>query len=302
MKRIALVSATICALAAPCSLGAQGVPSWYVWHNGVKPTVSTSISLDGVTGDFIYAYTIANAADAPQRMNAFYLELPREPVSVRSPADWGAVWAGSPDVSWAATGPVEPTWMAEYETDLASFQSEIRPGTQLSGFSVTTPCGSGGSVVFYATGYARDGRPPSDDADTWIQVPQWRDDAVKGSVVGPGDCDTVADWGNRRPGVDGFLGLVNFASGAVLPRGPVTVQIRFSRGGEQVDRASFQAVLNGENVTSAFRMNSRGDMAAAFPVIAPLKIGRNTLLLSVDGTVSGSRTATDADRFVFEVQ
>lgn len=294
--------ATSAFLTIPWTADGQTTPNWYVWHNKVAPVLSTTVALDTVTGDFVYAYAIANQSGAEQSINSFFLELPLEAPSVGSPINWDASFQGGPHVSWFADGAVDPTWTEVYETDLPSFLSEIRPGQALAGFSVRTPCASSGTLTYYITGYARDGHQPPDDTTSWVQVPQWGDDAVKGTVIGPGNCNTVADWGNRRPGVDGFLGLVNFASGSALPRGPVTVQVRFSRAGEQVDRATFQAALNGKNVTASFRMNSRGDMAAVFPLVPPLKIGRNTLLLSVDGVISGTRTATDADRFVFEVQ
>lgn len=140
-----------------------------------------------------------------------------------------------------------------------------------------------------------------DDDTAFVAEPEWREDAVTGTVLGPSDCSTVADWGNRRPGVDGFLGVVNFVDGATLPAGPASVQIRFSRAGEVVDRATFRAELNSVDVTSRFVANSRGDMVAVFaPGSSPARSGRNVLLLKVDGQILGTtRTATDADRFSF---
>lgn len=55
------------------------------------------------------------------------------------------------------------------------------------------------------------------------------------------------------------------------------------------------------DVTSRFVANARGDMVAVFaPGTSPARSGRNVLLLSVDGQITGTtRTATDADRFSF---
>lgn len=107
--------------------------------------------------------------------------------------------------------------------------------------------------------------------------------------------------GNRRPGVDGFPGVVNFVNGATLPAGPATIQLRFSRNGETVDRSTFSAVLNGVDVTSQFVQTSTGDLVGVFaPGSSPAKSGRNVLLLKVDGLKAGTtQTATDADRFTF---
>lgn len=73
------------------------------------------------------------------------------------------------------------------------------------------------------------------------------------------------------------------------------------RGGETVERSTFSAVLNGVDVTSQFRANSRGDVVAVFaPGSSAAQPGRNVLLLKVDGHILGTtRTATDADRFSF---
>lgn len=283
-------------LSAPA--GAQA-PSWFVWHNRVAPTVNATVSLEP-TGDFRYRYTVANGASAQQRINLFHLDLAVPAAGGAAPTDWFAI-VSSRSVSWGADGTVDPSWQPAHEMDIASFLSEIAPGASLTGFDLFSPCaGSSTALTYYTQGYDHLGVQPEDDT-TWTPVPEWRQDAVSGTVLGPSDCSTVADWGNRRPGVDGFLGLVNFVNGATLPAGPASVQIRFSRAGEVVDRASFRAELNSVDVTSQFVPNSRGDLVAVFaPGSSPARSGRNVLLLSVNGQILGTtRTATDADRFSF---
>lgn len=286
-------------VALGASAAAAQVPSWYLWHNEVAPTVTATVSLDP-GGDFRYRYTVANGAAARQRINLLHLDLGVRPTGATAPADWFAILSSN-SVSWGADGTLDPSWQEEHEADLPSFLSEIAPGASLTGFDLVSPCGGSSTpLTFFVQGYNHLGKQPEDDT-TWAQVPDWRDDAVRGTVLGPSDCSTVADWGNRRPGVDGFLGVVNFVNGAALPAGPVSVQIRFSRGGEVVNRATFKAELNSVDVTSQFVANSRGDLVAVFaPGASPARPGRNVLLLSVEGQMAGTtRTATDADRFTF---
>lgn len=284
--------------AAVLSAQAQAqVPAWFRWHNQVAPTVTASVSLEP-NGMFRYRYTVANGASAQQRINLLHLDLAQPADSATAPSDWFAI-VGSKSVSWGADGAVDPAWVEEHPVDLPSFLSEIAPGASRTGFDMMSACGGSGTpITWFVQGYNHLGVQPEEDT-LWADEPEWREDAVNGTVLGPGDCSTVADWGNRRPGVDGFLGVVNFVNGATLPAGPLSVQIRFSRAGEVVDRTSFRAELNSVDVTSRFIGNARGDLVAVFvPGSSPARSGRNVLLLKVDGQILGStRTATDADRF-----
>lgn len=295
---IALTVAAAALFTTPAASAAQA-PAWFIWHNKVAPSVTASVTLDP-SGNFRYRYGVANGAGAQQRINLFHLDLAVPAAAAASPTDWFAIVA-SRSVSWGADGAVDPAWQPAHEMDLPSFLSEIAPGASQAGFDLFSPCaGSNVPLTYFVQGYDHLGVQPEEDT-TWTPQPEWRDDAVRGTVLGPGDCSNVADWGNRRPGVDGFLGVVNFVNGATLPPGPATVQIRFSRAGEVVDRASFKAELNSVDVTAQFVPNSRGDLVAVFsPGSSPAQTGRNVLLLSVSGQIAGStRVATDADRFTF---
>lgn len=292
--------ATIGVSLAPAIASAQtAAPPWFKWHNLVAPTITATVSLEP-NGVFRYQYSVANAAAAQQRINFLHLDLAVPADSADAPADWFAIVA-SKSVSWGADGTVDPAWVADHEVDLPSFLSEIAPGASRTGFDLLSSCGGSSTpLAYFVQGYNHLGKQPDDDT-AFVAEPEWREDAVSGTVLGPSDCSTVADWGNRRPGVDGFLGVVNFVNGATLPAGPASVQIRFSRAGEVVDRATFRAELNSVDVTSRFVANSRGDMVAVFaPGSSPARTGRNVLLLKVDGQILGTtRTATDADRFSF---
>lgn len=291
------------ALLAPAPAGAQ-YADWYLWHNEVEPSVRVTVSLDTATGDFLYRYTLANGPGARQRIESFELELAVTPSGMAAPKDWDFSFDRStPVAGWWAAGPTDPAWTPINDMDIPSTLSEIAPGDSLTGFDLLSPCAFDGAVAYYVRGYNHLAVRPPDDTASWVRVPEWRNDAVRGTALGPGDCGTVRDWGNRRPGVDGFVGLANFAGGAALPAGPVAIQLRFARDGEQVDRRTLRVELNRVDVTAAFRTNSIGDAVALFPPgAAPLVSGRNVLLVSVDGIVPGTgRTATDADRFTFTI-
>ena len=61
-----VAAAFIACLAAPLSAQA---PSWFLPHNQVAPSVTTTVSLDA-SGDFRYRYTVGNGAGAAQRIHA----------------------------------------------------------------------------------------------------------------------------------------------------------------------------------------------------------------------------------------
>lgn len=300
MRNSFLISAVALTSAAGASGAQVAAPDWFIWHDRVAPAVSATVSLDSATGDFVYRYTLANGNDAAQRVNSLLLELPAPASGAAAPAGWEAILTPR-TVTWLAVGDVDPAWQPTHELDLPSFTSEVAPGAQREGFVLRSPCGSGLTpATYYVTGYDHLGVPPEEDTAR-VAEPGWRDDAVRGTTIAPVDCGTVADWGNRRPGVDGFMGLVNFADGVSLPAGPVTVQVRFGRDGETIDRASFRATLNSADVTATFVTNSRGDRVAVFtPGSSALRSGRNVLLLEVSGMKPGStQRAKDADRFTF---
>lgn len=293
-------------LLVPAASAAQ-LPSWYPARNQVAPSVQLgSVEIEPASGEFVYRYSVANGTAAAQRISTVYLDLGVPPTGGAAPADWEFVFDPSATtVAWMAFGTIDPAWTEAHELDAPSFLSEIAPGSSRNGFLLRSSCASSGPVTYYVRGYNHTPVPPHDTAtDEVAAVPGWREDAVTGTVAGPGDCDVVRTWGNRRPAVDGFLGVVNLGEGDLVAAGPLTVQLRFSRSGEQVSRSTFRAELNGADVSSLFRANPRGDLVAVFPAgHAAVAAGRNVLLTSVDGIVPGTaRTATDADRLVFTVQ
>lgn len=279
------------------------VPSWYLPRNRVVPTVSFGVSLDPATNDFRYSYAVANGVAAEQRINDFRLEMVAVISASQAPPDWHAMHAPTPGmvgglILWYALGAIDPAWVELHAGDMPSFLSEIAPGTALAGFQLLSPCAMKEPLRYYILGYNHLAATP--DEEDVLPAPPWREDSVQGETLGPGDCTVVADWGSGAAATEGFVGLVNFASGAQVPAGALTVQFRFSRDGEVVHPASFTVKLNGTTVTSSFALNSLGDRVAVFPPGPLLKSGRNTLDVSITGVRPGtSQTATDSDRFVF---
>jgi len=289
----------------PAVLEAQ-VADWYQSRNGVDPTITAQVSIDPASGDFRYEYAVRNGPAATQRLNALRLEQVVNATAMSGPTDWE--WIANAGlgglVGWYAGGEAAPGATIVHELDVPSTVSEIPPDSALSGFVLLSPCAAGAGVRFYALGYNHHSVEPPGDT-SYARIPPWREDSVTGFVLGPGDRTVVHDWGNRRPRVDGFVGMVNNPEdrGNVPADAPVTLQLRFARAGETVDRATLHVELNRVDVTARFVTNSMGDAVAVFALgIAPLQSGRNVLLVSVDGVVPGTnRTATDADRFVFTI-
>lgn len=302
MNRSSRVVLAVLFLVAP--LVEAQVPSWYLPHNRVVPTVSSGVSLNPGTNDFRYSYAVANGAAAEQRISDFIIELRTHLTAAVSPTDWTAMHLPEPGlldglVMWGARGSVDPSWVELHPGDIPSMLSEIAPGTALAGFQLLSPCAMRGPLRYYILGYNHLAETP--DEEDVLPAPPWREDSVQGEIPGPGDCSVVADWGSGNAATEGFVGLVNFASGAQLPGGPLTVQLRFSRSGEVVHPQTFSVKLNGVTVTSSFVTNSLGDRVAVFQPGAPLKSGRNTLDVSITGIKPGSnQTATDSDKFTFD--
>ena len=300
--------------ALPAAVGAQARNDDardYLGHDRVAPAVRLITALDPATGDFIYRYTLANARDARQPIHSLSIELAAGAQGrVVSPDGWRALAAREADspaasaVTWVASSPVvrpEPSYAASDAIALSPRATEVEPGRTLGGVELRSACGSRDSAVtYYVRGYNRHAPP----AELPGGVATSREDAVRGSAPGPVDCAQVADWGRESSDsgdVEGLVGLVNFADGASLPAGPITVQVRFARGGETVLRSTFRARLNGQDVTGAFVTNARGDRVAVLaPRTSPLVSGRNALVISIQGLAPGSDpVARDEDRFEF---
>lgn len=145
------------------------------------------------------------------------------------------------------------------------------------------------------------GGPDGFDAET--NVPHDTTNSQRGWSAGPTQYGDVITFGRgQRSDVSQFIGFLNLDNGMVR-HDPAPIALKL---GATVDPATFQAELNGVNVTAAFLTPTAGgaDRVAFFQVASsPLAFGRNVLAVSIDGTVPGTtRTATDRERIAFTVE
>ena len=102
--------------------------------------------------------------------------------------------------------------------------------------------------------------------------------------------------GGQRSDVNAFLAYISpVASSTTLSSGTTSFDVTLLYG-ETIDAQTFQAVLNGQPVGGFTPIAGTSQT-----VSLPLSVGRNVLLLSVDGTRSDGRIATDRDRLVLIV-
>ncbi|HEX6939168.1 MAG TPA: hypothetical protein VF158_07120, partial [Longimicrobiales bacterium] len=96
------------ALLVPVAADAQ-YADWYLWHNEVEPTVRVTVSLDSITGDLLYRYTVVNGPGARQRIQTLDVELAVTPSAMAAPKDWDFSFSSTtPVAGWWAFGPIDP--------------------------------------------------------------------------------------------------------------------------------------------------------------------------------------------------
>ncbi|MFL5578720.1 MAG: hypothetical protein ACJ79S_22420 [Gemmatimonadaceae bacterium] len=285
-------------------------PGW-VPADQVAPRFTVDPSYDPVAGLWTYRYTVANSAGARQGIYKILIGVPGllappGPLTVTVPAGWTGVTypfendLGLPGATFRSTFPDDSVGPAS-----GAPPALIQPGTSLTGFVITSPYPPG-YAQSYVQGYVV--VPPLPDTAENDYVPSDTSNAQRGPVVFPNlallttDDQSTAAAGSA-PETAGFLGAATAGrAGAALPN-PVPVGVRFGRHGEQVDRSTFRALLNGVDVTPAFvrtRRTPRGQGPDAVAVFAlgssPLQAGANRLVLTVRGTAPGTSLAGVSSR------
>lgn len=292
---------------ATCALVLSVIPSGAFaaveLPGNIRATVNGTTSFDNNTGLYTYNYSITNYGDSPKSVDEFYIPLRGATIlNVVSPAGWEAgVNRAQTRVGWCACREDGFVLPAGYVDDGRGIPSQyvVKPGATLSGFSFQSPYPPSPGI-FYAGGWVPiplegidfpEGQEPA--------IPEFPMNLLSGEVTGPLKSDT-AYLGGRRPAVDGFLVFMNMRDGEAYST-PVIVDILFSQNGENVLLPSFKASLNGQDVTASFKEIDVNRRRAVFEAGggSALKIGKNTLDTAVDGTVTGSRKATDTDRVIF---
>lgn len=281
--------------------------------NRVDVSVKANVIFDSSSSLYTYSYELTSALASEQEVSFFALQFSGAvmPTILNPTAPQGWSFGEHDDLpmfSWGATevGPLPPDFVDDGNVVPSPFQ--IKPGRTLGGFSFQSP-EPPDDAQFFVQGFTK--LPHAVDAEeievqlNALGVLDFRDDSFRGTTVGPRTLsgDDAAFLGGRRPAVDGFLVFLNIADGDTR-NAPVGIVIKFSLSGEVVDRSTFRAELNGEDVTASFQpSNPPGDLTAVFALgSSPLKQGRNVLVTSVEGIVPGTnRTATDTDRLTFSV-
>ncbi len=272
--------------------------------SNISATVVGVTSFDNATGLYTYRYSVTNYGESSKPVHELFIPLRGASVlNVTAPSGWeGSINKAQTMVGWCACKEDGFAVPAGYVNDGRGIPSSfaLKPGATLSGFSFQSPYPPAQSN-FFAGGWVPvpvegidfpEGQEPS--------IPDFPMNLLSGTVNGPLKSDTLY-LGGRRPAVDGFLVFANISDGGAYPS-PVIADILFSQNGENVLQATFKATLNGVDVTSKFAVIDTNRRRAVFEISAgsPLKVGKNTLITMVDGTVGGSnKKTTDTDRVVF---
>jgi hypothetical protein len=272
----------------------------------VNVSVNATVAYDPNTGMFTYSYTLTNFADAALEVDDFVIPLRATSViNVQSPAGWESLlhFDGS-KMHWCACSENGFTIPPGYVQDGRGLPSkfQIKPGQTLSGFSFQSayPQSPG---EFYAGGWVPiliegvdfpEGQEP--------QTPGFPANMFRGALAASPFSNPTLEFGGRRPAVDGFLVFTSIKDGGSYPA-PLLIDVLFGQQGEVVDTSTFKATLNGVDITSQFVTLDPKRRRAQVTIGSALKMGKNVLTTSIQGTVPGaSRSAKDTDRVTFLIQ
>lgn len=284
-----------------------GANAQWAWPNKVNVIVTANVTYDNNTGLFTYTYALTSASQSVQEVGGFHVPLRGGTVvNMQSPLGWEfAVNRDGSIAGWCACaeeGFVIPPGYVQDGRGLPSIY-QIKPGQTLAGFSFQSP-DPPSTGTFYAQGWVP---IPIEDVDFPAgqepYEPDFPDNLFKGETQTPLRSESFYP-GGRRPAVDGFLSFLTLKDGDAK-QAPVLVDIVFGANGEAVAQATFRALLNDVDVTGQFVVMDANRRRAYFQLgtASALKVGRNVLVTTVDGTVPGAtRSATDTDRVVFLVQ
>jgi hypothetical protein len=298
--------AAVVALGAVPAAAQVGDISGVVWpgwipSDRVLPAIGVDVSFDVAAGGWTYRYTVANQPGAQQDIRRFDLGFPSPSAQLAAPDGWwSAFFAEGAEIPGASFQAESPDSAGE---TLLPSPAQIPAGSSLT-FTIVSPYPPG-TARTYVQGFAPVPYLP-DDFDDVPVVPDDTTNSQRGWAVGPMRYTDVITDGNRRPAVDGFLGFMNLLETGSVLRSPTPIALKLSVAGETVFPQTFSATLNGTDITALFHPGpADGATLTAYLAVgsSPLVAGKNVLITSIDGLVPGTtRTATDTDRMVFDVQ
>jgi hypothetical protein len=292
-----------CAAAQVGDISQVSYPGW-VPADRVLAGYTVTASYNTAQALWTYAYTVSNGAGAQQALQSLRLRFNGPAQTVGQPSGWynltfpppvplpGAFFgARLPDV-YSGTTAEQPG------------AARIPPGQGLPGFSITSAYPPGYART-YAQGFAAYPPAPAGSTEEDFNLPADTTNAQRSFVLGPIRYTQVTTGGNRRPGVDGFLGFMNLNVSGSVVRTPAPIALKFSLNGETVFRETLHIILNGSDVTAAFKPgpSDGADLVGVFALnVSPLQLGKNVLQTSVEGLKMGtSQRAADVDKITFTV-
>lgn len=272
-------------------------------------SVSSNIDYDWKTDNYTYSYILLNSTESIQEINFFALAVGIDSgniINSASPQGWRfSEHSNENFISWGAVEGIPNDYIDDGGAPPSTFQ--IKPGEMLSGFSVTSK-NSPTDSNYYVQGYTKLPSVAEDVEELYemnYEPKHFTENSVSGLVKAPLGGVLPVYWGNRRPDVDGFLGLVNFDPENNVSSLPIKLHIRFSREGEIIDASSFTAILNNQDVTSRFIFDDSGigDLVIELDELDGVSVhGKNVLILSVEGiSPKNNKHAKDTDRIVLEL-
>lgn len=275
--------------------------------NRLSVLVDVLVEYDRKNDIYKYSYSLSNSSSSQQEISFFALSVNEDKGSVieaTSPEGWRFSSHLNEDyISWQAVEGVPSDYIDDGGVPPSLFQ--IKPGESLTGYSIVSknmPI----DTNYYVQGYTP---LPSvtEDVDEFddegYEIKHFSQNSVSALVKGPAGKPIFS--GNRRPSVDGFVGLVDFDPDNNQFSRPKKIVVKFALGGEKVDASTFKAILNKQDVTSLFIIDDSGsgDLAIELDNQDGIAIaGENVLILSVQGvSPNNGNAATDTDRIVFEL-
>lgn len=273
----------------------------------INAAAAVSVSFNKNTGLFTYAYTVSNDRASSKSLDAIHIPLRGATiVNIRAPAGWsGSVNLAGTLMGWCVCVESGFEIPAGYVDDGRGIPSKyaVKPGSSLSGFSFQSAYPASPSVVYLGAWIPVPVEGVDFPEGEEPHVPDFPLDQLQRTVDGPERNDRLT-LGGRRPAVDGFLVFTNLKDNTTYSS-PVVMDILFSQNGEAVNQASFNATLNGVDVSSKFLPIDVNRRRAVFDLStgSALKLGKNVMQTTVEGVVPGaSRKATDTDKAVFLVR
>lgn len=270
-----------------CSLSPSAAPQNAVNDiigNQIAVSVRATTSFDNNTGIYTYSYQLTNSNGSAEAVESFSVRvggvIMPDVLNSTSPAGWTfGVVSDRPIVTWDAIDVSGES--ADPSGAPPPSKAQIKPGQQLGGFSFQSHAPPG-NVTYYAQGYVKGplATPGDVDDEHAVLIPDFTEIGVNGTTTGP-----ISSATSGPPSVRRFVVVLNPQQGSINAS-PIQVQLKFAIDGENVDRSTFHAELNGVDVTNRFGAGNSGvELQASFNLASmPLQAGNNDFIASVSGT------------------